>query len=90
MNICEIACLECKKTEKNKKKIQLCLVPALGKAGHFFQQSPALPSAGVALGKVTKPLPTASTRQRLFLKKNLCRVPHVAVGKKFKKKMPSA
>ena len=70
MNICEIACLECKKTEKSKKKSQLCRVPALGKAGHFSQQSPALPSAGVALGKVTKPLPSASTRQRFFSKKN--------------------
>jgi len=70
MNICEIACLECKKTEKSKKKNpQLCRVPALGKAGHFSQQSPALPSAGVALGKVTKPLPSASTRQRIFQKK---------------------
>jgi hypothetical protein len=54
---------------KKTKKIQLCRVPALGKAGHFSQQSPALWSAGVALGKVTKPLPSASTRQRLFFKK---------------------
>jgi len=55
--------------KKNKKIFQLCRVPALGKAGHFSQQSPALPSAGVALGKVTKPLPSASTRQRIFQKK---------------------
>jgi len=55
--------------QENRKKtifFQLCRVPALGKAGHFSQQSPALPSAGVALGKVTKPLPSASTQQRLF------------------------
>jgi len=51
--------------KKQKKNSQL----ALGKAGHFSQQSPALPSAGVALGKVTKPLPSASTRQRIFQKK---------------------
>jgi len=86
MNICEIACLECKKTEKKQKKSQL----PLGKAGHwhFSQQSPALPSAGVALGKVTKPLPSASTRQRIFQKK--CRVPDTsALGEEFfKKKFP--
>ena len=66
--------------KKTKKIFQLCRVPALGKAGHFSQQSPALPSAGVVLGKVTKPLPSASTRQRIFQKK--CRVPDTsALGK---------
>ena len=74
--------------KKSKKKSQLCRVPALCKAGHFSQQSPALPSAGVALGKVTKPLPSASTRQRIFQKK--CRVPDTsALGEEFFKKKKS-
>ena len=61
-------------------------MPALGKAGHFSQQSPALPSAGVALGKVTKPLPSASTRQRLFFKKNFAECPTWNSAKIFSKK----
>ena len=68
--------------ENRKKQIffQLC------KAGHFSQQSPALPSAGVALGKVTKPLPSASTRQRLFLKKIFAECPTWQSAKNFSKK----
>jgi hypothetical protein len=55
--------------QENKKITQLWL-------GHFYQHGPALPTAGLAVGRLRQP------SAKNFSKKNLCRRPSTsAVGK---------
>jgi hypothetical protein len=52
--------------QENKKNSKLCRWPVIGKARLFCQQSPALPTAGPAGGKLTKSLPMVGRRQSPF------------------------
>jgi hypothetical protein len=79
---------------KNKKKIRICpALPSANTRQTCVQNAcmVTLPSAVLALGKLTQTLPSADTRQRI-----ICRVPaRSALGKviflkKIKKTLPSA
>jgi hypothetical protein len=73
--------------ENRKKNSQLCRWLAVGKARLFCQQSPALPTAGLAVGKLTKSLPTAGRRQSPFPFFKIKNSRRSAIGKEISKKI---